>query len=241
MIVGLNEDDDVVDHQRRCHELAGILAVVAPCRETRDGMAVESTAHWYWLVDGLRDAGYVGHLAPVPALPQDSGLQDADEHPEARWLAHLLRRGLRPTGDIDPNAERALRDLLRKRGQGVRQKTAVVLSLQRLRARLTGTRFSLRRLPQLPAETLPTLLPLPAPVLSVSRSVTGLQCLAEPIEQVEPTVRHAGPTRPGYALLPTVTGSGPVLARTILLATGDSRRCATVGQFASSCRCVSSR
>ncbi len=118
-------------------------------------MAVEFTDHWDWLIDGLRDAGSRVHPAHVPVLPQDSGLTHADDHHDARWLAHLLRLGLLLTGYVYPKADRALRDLLRQRRHRVRQKTAVVLCLQSLLARLTGARFSLRRLQQLPAETLP--------------------------------------------------------------------------------------
>jgi transposase len=241
VIVVLDDEDRVRYQQRLRNELAGILAAFAPFRETLEGVAVESTYNWYWLVDGLMDAGYRVHLAHVPALPQYSGLKHADDHHDARWLAHLLRLGLLPTGYIYPKAERALRDLLRKRSQLVRQKTAVVLSLQSLLARLTGTRFSLRRLQQLTSETLPTLLPFPDHVLSVSSSLTVLRCLEEQICQIEQTGRHQGQAQAGYALLQTVTGIGPVLALTILLETGDIRRFATVGQFASYCRCVSSQ
>ena len=55
----------------------------APFRETLQGIAVESTYNWYWLVDGLMDAGYVVHLAHVPALPQYSGLKYVDDHEAA--------------------------------------------------------------------------------------------------------------------------------------------------------------
>jgi transposase len=146
-----------------------------------------------------------------------------------------------PTGYIYPRAERALRDLLRKRSQLVRQKTAVVLSLQSLLARLTGTRFSLRQMQQLTPETLPTLLPAPEHVLSVTSSFSVLRCLETESTTVEQAVRAQAGSRPGFALLQTVTGIGPVLALTILLETGDIRRFATVGQFASYCRCVSSQ
>jgi hypothetical protein len=86
-------------------------------RDTLQGIAVESTYHWYWLVDGLMDAGYVVHLAQVPALPPDSGWKHADDPHDARWLAHLLRLGWLPTGHIYLTADQPLRDLLRKRGQ----------------------------------------------------------------------------------------------------------------------------
>lgn len=241
VIAVLDDDDRVLYQQRLRNELTGILAAVAPFRETLQGIAVESTYNWYWLVDGLMDAGYVVHLAHVPALPQYSGLKHADDQSDARWLAHLLRLGLLPTGHIYPKADRPLRDLLRKRGQWVRQKTAIVLSLQSLLARLTGQRFSLNRIRQLSPETVAALVSAPEQTLSVMSSLTVLRCLEEQSTAVERAVRAQAGPQPGFALLQTVTGIGPTLAATILLETGDVRRFATVGQFASYCRCVSSQ
>jgi transposase len=241
VIVVLDDDDRIRYQQQLRNELPEVLAAFAPFRETLQGIAVESTYNWYWLVDGLMDAGYVVHLAHVPALPQYSGLKHADDQHDARWLAHLLRLGLLPTGHIYPKADRPLRDLLRKRGQWVRQKTAVVLSLQSLLARLTGQRFSLNRIRQFTPEAVQTLLPALAQQLSVTSSLTVLRCLETQITTVEQAVRaHASP-RAGFAMLQTVTGIGPTLASTILLETGDIRRFTTVGQFASYCRCVSSQ
>ncbi len=128
----LDDEDRVLYQKRRRNELPPILLALEPVRPTLHGIAVESTSNWSWLVDGLMDAGYRVHLAHVPALPPDRGLKHADDRPDPRWLAYLLRLGRLPTGHIYPKAEQALRDLLRKRSQLVRQKTAVVLSLQRL-------------------------------------------------------------------------------------------------------------
>lgn len=241
VIVVLDEEDRVLYQKRLRNELAGILDAVAPFRETLQGIAVESTYNWYWLVDGLMDAGYTVHLAHVPALPQYSGLKHADDQHDARWLAHLLRLRLLPTGHIYPKAERALRDLLRKRSQLVRQKTTVVLSLQSLLARLTGQRVSLNRIRQLTPEAVGALVSAPEQVLSVTSSLTVLRCLETQITEVERAVRQAADSRRGFALLQTVTGIGPILAVTILLETGDIRRFTTVSQFASSCRCVGSQ
>jgi transposase len=216
-----------------------IVAALEPFRSTLTGVAVESTYTWYWLVDGLMDVGYVVHLAP--ALPQDSGLKYRDDPHDARWLAHLLRLGLLPTGYIYPKAERALRDLLRKRSQLVRYKTMVVLSLQSLLTRLTGARFSLPRLRRLTPDDVRAQLPCPEQVHSVLSSLTVLRCLEEQIREVEAAVRDQGRAQPGYGLLQTVTGIGPILALTILLEAGDMRRFPSVGQFASYCRCVSSQ
>src|SRR5215831_19991629 len=95
------------------------------------------------------DAGYRVPLAHAPALPQYSGLKHADDQHDARWLAHLLRLGLLPEGYIYPKEERAVRDLLRKRGQLVRQKTANLLSIQNLLTRNTGLSLSGNRIKQL--------------------------------------------------------------------------------------------
>jgi len=179
------------------------------------------------------EAGYHVHLAHAPALPQYSGLKHADDQHDAQWLAHLLRLGLLPTGYMYPKAARAVRDLLRKRSQLVRHKTMVVLSLQSLLTRLTGTRRSFPRLRQLTPESVRTLVPFPAHVQAVASSLAVLQCLEQEIHTIEDQVREAGRTQPGYALLQTVPGIGPILAGTILLEVGDIRRFATVGHFAS--------
>src|SRR5713101_6227584 len=98
------------------------------------------------------DADYRVHLANPAAIQQYSGLKYTDDHSDARWLAHLLRLGVLPEGYIYPKAERAVRDLLRKRAHVVRQHTANVLSVQNIMARNTGARFSVKRMQELTKE-----------------------------------------------------------------------------------------
>jgi transposase len=240
VVIVIDDEDRVLDQKRLRNDLALILTALEPYQVTVQGVAVESTYNWYWLVDGLMDAGYRVHLAHAPALPQYSGLKHADDQHDARWLAHLLRLGLLPTGYSYPKAARAVRDLLRKRSQLVRHKTMVVLSLQSLLTRLTGSRLSLPRLRQLTPDVVQTLVPFPEQVQSVMSSLTVLQCLEQQIHDIEHVVRQASRVQPGYALLQTVNGIGPILALTILLEVGDMRRFPTVGHFASYCRCVGS-
>lgn len=240
VLVVIDDADRVLYQKRLRNDLPLILAALEPYQTTVQGVAVESTYNWYWLVDGLMEAGYHVHLAHAPALPQYSGLKHADDQHDARWLAHLLRLGLLPTGYIYPKAERAVRDLLRKRSQLVRHKTMVVLSLQSLLTRLTGTRLSLPRLRALTSDGIQALVSFPEQAQSVRSSLAVLQCLEQEIRRIEETVRDAGRTQPGYALLQTVPGIGPILAGTILLEAGDIQRFTTVGHFASYCRCVGS-
>ena len=89
------------------------------------------------------------HLANTAAIQQYEGLKYTDDDSDARWLAHLFRLGVLPEGYIYPKEERAVRDLLRKRSQLVRHKTANLLSIQNLYSRNTGSSLSANRIKQL--------------------------------------------------------------------------------------------
>jgi transposase len=128
VVVLLDEEDQVVYEKRLPNDLSYLLLELGPYRERIEGLVVESTFNWYWLVDGLMEAGYRMHLANTAAIQQYGGLKYTNDRSDARWLAHLLRLGLLPEGYIYPKEERAVRDLLRKRGQLVRQKVTQILS-----------------------------------------------------------------------------------------------------------------
>src|SRR5678816_3463546 len=146
VVVLLNEQDQVIYQRRFANHLPTILEQLAPYQSDLKGVVVESTYNWYWLVDGLMEADSRVHLANPAAMQQYSGLKYTADHSDARWLAHLLRLGVLPAGFIYPKAERAVRDLLRKRAHLVRQHTAHVLSVHNILVRNTGARFSLKQL-----------------------------------------------------------------------------------------------
>ena len=102
------------------NDLNTIVSVLAPYQGALEGLVVESTYNWYWLVDGLMDAGHRMHLANTAAIKQYEGLKYSDDDSDAAWLAKLLRLGLLPEGYIYPKEQRPIRDLLRKRSQLVR-------------------------------------------------------------------------------------------------------------------------
>jgi transposase len=96
----IDEQDRVVLQKRLPNELERILLALASVKQWLAGVVVESTYNWYWLVDGLMQAGYAVHLANPAAIVQYQGLKySADEH-DARWLAHLLRLGILREGYI---------------------------------------------------------------------------------------------------------------------------------------------
>ncbi len=108
----INEKDEVMYRKKLGCDLDRILAGLEPFKETIEGLAVESTFNWYWLVDGLMDVGYPVQLVNTAAVKQYEGLKYTDDDSDAFWLAHLMRLGILPTGYIYPKATRGVRDLL---------------------------------------------------------------------------------------------------------------------------------
>jgi transposase len=152
----------------------------------------------------------------------------------------LLRLGVLPTGYIYPQAERAVRDVLRKCAHLVRQHTSNVLSVQNIMVRNTGMRRSVKRIRELTKQELESLLPEETQVLAVTSSLAVLDCLSQQIKTLEQTVHKRLKHTPSYEQLLTVDGIGTILAQTIALETGTIGRFPTVGNYASYCRCVDS-
>jgi transposase len=96
------------------------------------GIVVESTFNWYWLVDLLMEEGYRVHLANPSAVKQYEGLKHSDDQHDAFWLAHLLRLGILPEGYIYPKEQRPVRDLLRRRAHLMKLRTSLIVSIQNM-------------------------------------------------------------------------------------------------------------
>ena len=239
--VVIDEQDRVVYQKRLPNDLALILKELSVYQSELEGIVVESTYNWYWLVDGLMEQGYKVHLANTAAIQQYEGLKYTDDHSDARWLAHLLRLGVLPQGYIYPRADRPVRDLLRKRSQMVRQRTTNLLSIQNLMTRNTGSSLSANRVKGLDVQQVDELLPNGDLALAVKANLSVMCSADEQVELLEQTVTQRVKLRPQFSFLKTVPGIGEILALTIMLETGDIGRFSSVGNFASYCRCVGSQ
>jgi len=239
--VVIDEQDGVVYQKRLPNDLALILKQLSVYQSELEGIVVESTYNWYWLVDGLMEQGHKVHLANTAAIQQYEGLKYTDDHSDARWLAHLLRLGVLPEGHIYPRAERPVRDLLRKRSQLVRQRTMNLLSIQNLMTRNTGSSLSANRVKGLDVPQVDELLTNPDLALAVKANLSVMGSANEQVEVLERTVTQRIKLRPQFSFLKTVPGIGEILALTIMLETGDIKRFCSVGNFASYCRCVGSQ
>ena len=237
----IDEQDQVVYQKRLPNELPLITEQLSGYQDRLEGIVVESTFNWYWLVDGLMEQGHRVHLANTAAIQQYEGLKYTDDHSDARWLAHILRMGVLPEGYIYPKEERAVRDLLRKRSQMVRQRTTNLLSIQNLITRNTGSSLNGNRIKILDSQQVDELFPSADLALAAKANLALMNCANEQIDILERTVIDRVKLRAEFSFLKTVPGIGQTLALTIMLETGEIRRFSTVGDFASYCRCVGSQ
>jgi len=146
-----------------------------------------------------------------------------------------------PEGHIYPRAERPVRDLLRKRSQLVRHRTIHVLSIQNLLTRNTGSSMKANQIKGLDVAQVDELLINADLALAVKANLAVMLSAAEQIEILEHRITELVKLRPQFRFLKTVPGIGEILALTIMLETGDIGRFASVGNYASYCRCVGSQ
>jgi transposase len=78
--VVIDEQDQVVYQKRLANDVAMIVEQLSVYRASLQGIVVESTYNWYWLVDGLMEQGYKVHLANTAAIQQYEGLKYTDDH-----------------------------------------------------------------------------------------------------------------------------------------------------------------
>jgi transposase len=226
--------------QRLPTQLPMILYALEPYRRRLKAVAVESTFNWYWLVDGLQEAGYSVQLANPAAMQAYEGLKQTNDESDAFWLAEMLRLGILPVGYIYPKAERPVRDMLRRRLLIVRQATQTLLSLQSMVTRHNGQPVVRTPIEQwLLAEVRasfsdPHSRDTAAVLLELLREQRRLQRNLE--QQVLTVVKGYQP----YRRLLSIPGIGRILGLTITLETGPIARFASAGDYASYCRAVNS-
>jgi len=238
VVVVIDDEDKRVYEKRLANDLSLTLGVLAPYKATLQGIAVESTFNWYWLVDGLQAAGFNLQLVNTVAVKQYDGLKYSDDSHDAFWLAHLMRLGILPTGYIYPKAQRAVRDVLRRRAFMVRSACSQLTSIQNQIWRSTGVRVSCNTIRKADFEH------------GLSDDYTGqavdaglavLRTLQQESRRLERLALEAVALSADFQLLQTIKGVGPVLGLTIMLEVGDIGRFPSAGNFASYCRCVDSQ
>jgi len=241
VLVVTDAEDHMVFAKRLRNDLEMIVSALRSCPGDVRAVAVESTYNWYWLVDGLRSAGFDVRLVNTAAVKQYDGLKHGDDFSDGKHLAQLLRLGILPEGYICPPELRALRDLMRKRAQLVRQRTTQILSIHNLLARNLAKSVKGDDIKRLEDGEIDALALLEDQKRALRANVAVMRCLEEQIRLLERAILAKGRLRKEFHGLKTVSGIGDVLALTIALETGDVHRFASAGKFASYARMVDSR
>jgi len=242
VLVVIDENDEIVIERKVTNNIADFLDSLSILRDKKKlkGIAVESTYNWYWLVDGLEEAGYHMSLVNTSAVKQYEGIKYRNDKDDAFWLAHLMRLGILPTGYIYPKEERAVRDMLRKRMLLVRQRTMNILSIENQLTRLTGKQFNSNFVMKLTTEQIAEKIDDPNNQLTINCQVGVIRAQTHHIKKIEQAVTEQVKLKSEYQHLLAISGIGVTLAQTIMLETGDIHRFKQVGNYASYCRCVKS-
>lgn len=241
VVVVIDEVDHEVYRKRLPNSLPAIVAGLRACSSPIQAVAVESTFNWYWLVDGLLAEGFDVRLVNTAAVKQYEGLKHSGDFDDARHLANLLRLGILPTGYICPRAERALRDLARKRGQLVRTRSQQMLCVHNLLARNLGQQVTAQQIRKLDVHEIEALPLMAHHKLAIKANLAVMACTDEQVHELERELLSHAKLRQAYRRLLTISGIGKVLALTIALESGDINRFSDAGHFASYARMVDSR
>lgn len=241
VVVVIDEEDRVMYQKRLPNDLGLILEALASFCGQLVGVVVESTFNWYWLVDGLMEAGYRVHLANPAAIQHYEGVKYTNDEHDARWLARLLRLNILPVGYIYPKEARAVRDLLRRRMHLVRQRTANLLSMGNQLTRVTGRQFGSKEIRDLTAEQIAARIEDPNVGSALRANLAVVEVLTTEIERLEREVLSQVRLAAQFEPLLSIVGIGKILALTIMLETGAIERFEKVGNFASYARCVDSK
>ena len=235
----IDENGKRVFHRKVKNDPQLVVQSLNPFENYIEGIVVESTFNWYWMVDLLSDQGYEMHLANPSKIQQYSGLKHSDDKDDAFWLAEMLRLKILPEGYVYPKEQRPLRDLLRKRGHLVRLRTSLIVSLQNILARNIGDKMKTNDIKALKEDRVTPLLAGNDDISLAGRvSKEAIDSLTRQIKAIEVAVEKKMDLRKPYDLLLSMPGVGRVLALTIMMETGPIGRFAKVGNYVSYCRKV---
>lgn len=236
----MDESGRRVLHKKLPCDLPAIVQLLAPYKERIAQVAVESTYNWYWLVDGLEDHGYPVVLANPARMKQYDGLKHTDDVSDAFFLCELMRLGILPTSHLYDRQTRPVRDLLRRRMLLVQLRTSLILSFKSLNERTLGEHVPLARVKALSIEEAQARFTAPADQLLSGEQIRLMGQLHESIAKIEKHILAVAAEWTSFQRVQEVPGIGRILGLTIALETGDPKRFADAGNFASYCRCVKS-
>ena len=236
VVVRTTETGDVLEAVQIPNTPLALAQVMTRAGEHPE-VVLESTYGWYWAVDTLHDldsepAVHLAHPLGVKAFEYrrvKNDLRDAAD------LADLLRLGRLPESWIAPAATRELRELVRHRAKLValrshcKAQVHAVLSKNGVQVPMSDL-FGLAGTALLDGLLAGAALPRPyaARIASLRRLMDSLDF---EIDVFEKLTRGRLATEPGYRVVQTIPGIGPVLGAVLVAEIGDVHRFTTADKL----------
>jgi transposase len=220
---------DRVGHDRE--QFRAYLTQLPPA----SSIAVESSGHWYWLIDEMERAGHRPRLANASEAKRRMGKTKKTDKLDAGGLAILLRNGTLPEVWIPPAELRDQRELLRLRmflsALRTQVKNRIHGTLGRYNLQIAvsdlfgveGRLLLAQRLGELPEQTR----------RSVERELATQDFLELQMEEIEKALRQVIQTVAEADLLRTLPAVGPILSAVIALEIGNVNRFPSAENLAS--------
>jgi transposase len=233
----IDEGLSLLVQQKMRNELAAILKLIEPFKANLQ-IVVESTFNWYWLVDGLQEAGYRVCLAHTLGLYMITGAKVKTDRRDALALAKLLKAGMVPKAYIYPKETRPIRDLLRQRSRLVALRASEYGSLRRLLLRHGLLAHSRNAIKQAADEDIQRWFAHPLVQLHGHHELQRIELFSQQIATLESHLLASVQDHPAFHRLLTIPGLGKILAMTIVYEIGEINRFPNAREFASYCRLV---
>ena len=235
----LDQTGTVRLHRNFAAEPAALLAALEPFRPDVV-VAAECTFTWYWLADLCAEHNIpfiLGHALYMRAI---HGAKAKNDRIDSRKISALVRGGNFPLAHVYPKANRATRDLLRRRLRLVRHRAELNVHIQN-----TNSQYNLPPLPKRlayrcnrdgVAERFADTSARKSVELDLALMDTHDRMIVELERYILQTAKDSDADT--ICRLRTVPGIGKILALTIYYELGEIGRFPTVQDFASYARLV---
>jgi transposase len=231
----------ITGHRLPCR-LKDVLKFLYLYKQEIVEIAVESTFNWYWLVDGMINAGYKVKLANPGAMKQYKGLKHTNDKTDAFFIAELLRLKILPSCHIYPPATRSIRDLLRRRQTFVQQRTTHILSVKSAIMRNCAISVKRSDMVKLKDSDIDMFIPENRTLnFNLKTNLEMINFFDLKIRDIETHLLEKLTGSNEFNLLQSVPGIGKILGMAIALETGAIERFPKVGNYTSYCRCTGSK
>jgi len=201
-------------------------------------VAVEATLNWYWLVDGLLDAGFKVKLAHPFGVQVIKKAKVKTDNRDAFNLARLLRLDALPESYIYPKDKRPIRDLLRRRQKIVSLRASDYVTLQRVFDQYAISDLISMGAKKIGLKDIAHGVEEPAIAHRCRMELERIDLYSKQIQGCEDIIISSLADNADFKRIQTIPGIGKILGAIILYETGDINRFKSEKHYCSYARVV---